>query len=45
MVKLDHIRITVLDWQVSRDWYKKHFGLKNEFEIADGPFRSRDMAE
>jgi len=36
MVKLDHIRITVRDWQASRDWYKKHFGLKIEFEIADG---------
>ena len=36
MVKLDHIRIAVRDWQVSRDWYKKHLGLRVEFEMPDG---------
>lgn len=36
MVRLDHIRIAVRDWRTSRDWYQKHFGLKVEFEVADG---------
>ena len=36
MVKLDHVALAVRDWQASRDWYRKHFGLKVEFESADG---------
>jgi predicted enzyme related to lactoylglutathione lyase len=36
MVKLDHIRITVRDWQASRAWYQKHFALKIEFEVSEG---------
>ena len=36
MIKLDHIRIAVKDWQASRDWYVGNLGLKVEFEIPDG---------
>ncbi|HZS28878.1 MAG TPA: VOC family protein [Candidatus Angelobacter sp.] len=36
MVKLDHVALAVRDWRASRDWYHKHFGLKIEFESADG---------
>ena len=36
MVKLDHVRIAVKDWRASRDWYRKNFGFKVEFEVADG---------
>src|SRR6185312_15055029 len=36
MVKLDHVALAVRNWRASRDWYRKHFGLKVEFEIADG---------
>jgi len=35
MVKLDHLAITVRDYQASRDWYVKHLGLRVEFEIPD----------
>ncbi len=31
-IKLDHIRIAVRDYRVSRDWYVKHLGLSVEFE-------------
>jgi len=33
-IKLDHIRIAVRDYRVSRDWYVKHLGLRVEFEKA-----------
>lgn len=33
-IKLDHIRIAVRDYRVSRDWYVKHLGLSVEFEKA-----------
>jgi catechol 2,3-dioxygenase-like lactoylglutathione lyase family enzyme len=36
MVKLDHVMLSVRDWRASRDWYRKHFGLKIEFEVPDG---------
>jgi predicted enzyme related to lactoylglutathione lyase len=36
MIKLDHVRITVKDWQLSRDWYTANFGWKVEFQIPDG---------
>jgi predicted enzyme related to lactoylglutathione lyase len=36
MVKLDHLRLGVNDWQLSRDWYVGNFGLKVEFEISYG---------
>ena len=36
MVKLDHLKIAVKDWQASRDRYVGNFGFKIEFEVADG---------
>ena len=36
MAKLDHIRIAVRDWRISRDWYQKHLGMKVEFEVPKG---------
>ena len=36
MTKLDHVKIAVSDWQVSRDWYRKHFAFKVEFEVTNG---------
>ena len=35
MVRLDHIQISVRDWQRSRDWYRTHFGFEIEFEIPE----------
>jgi predicted enzyme related to lactoylglutathione lyase len=37
MVKLDHLSICVSDHERSRDWYRRHFGFKVEFEV---PLRS-----
>ena len=46
MVRLDHIQISVTDWQRSRDWYRTHFGFEVEFEIPDGKTAAmRDEAD
>ncbi len=35
MIKLDHLSISVRDYQSSRDWYVTNLGLKVEFEIPE----------
>jgi len=36
MPRLDHIAITVRDWERSRNWYVQHLGFVVEFESAEG---------
>jgi catechol 2,3-dioxygenase-like lactoylglutathione lyase family enzyme len=43
MVKLDHVKLAVKDWQLSRDWYFSNFGLKVEFQIPDGGSEKRGV--
>ncbi len=44
MVKLDHVKLAVKDWQQSRDWYVGNFGFKVEFQILDGGSEKRGVA-
>jgi catechol 2,3-dioxygenase-like lactoylglutathione lyase family enzyme len=44
MVKLDHVKIAVKDWRISRDWYVGNLGLKVEFEIPNGGAGGRGVA-
>jgi predicted enzyme related to lactoylglutathione lyase len=35
MIKLDHLTLSVRDYNAARNWYVSNLGLSVEFEIAD----------
>lgn len=35
MIRLDHLGISVSNWERSRDWYRDNFGFEVEFEIPE----------
>ena len=35
MPRLDHLSLPVRDWRKSRDWYQRHLGFEQEFEIHE----------